>query len=98
MLKNEFINMCIQDAGTDENLLAVVELFKEVVPDNVEIDSSKNPKGFYDHMEEYAKKNQVNNSYCITPSLAKKLAFEYLEIKESSNKKSSEIINLEDFF
>ena len=33
MNKNEFINMCTSDAGNDETLFYIVELFKEVIPD-----------------------------------------------------------------
>ena len=101
MNKNEFIDMCIQDAGNDNTLLAVVDVFKEVIPDDVEIDSTKDPKGFYDYMKEYARKKQKGGAYCITPDVAKQLAVEYLKLNVTAiieKKKTSQIMNLEDFF
>ena len=50
-------------------------------------------------MEDYASKNQKNGRYCINPEQAKKLAKEYLGIKDLNiPKKNSDILNLEDFF
>ena len=99
MNKSEFINMCIQDAGNDETLLAVVEVFKDVIPDDVDVDSTKHPQDFYKYMEKYALDNKKGSTFCINPVLAKKLAIEYLNlnivVKEN---KSSQILNLEDFF
>ena len=97
MNKIEFINMCIQDAGTDETLKIIVELFDELIPAGVEVDATKDPKGFYDYMREYAQKNKKDGCYCVNPQLAKKLAIEYLNL-EVKEKKSSKIVNLEDFF
>ena len=99
MNKNEFINMCISDAGNDETLLYIVELFKEVIPDTFEVDGKKDPKDFYKFMEDYASKNQKNGRYCINPEQSMKLAKEYLGIKDLNIlKKNSDILNLEDFF
>ena len=99
MNKTEFINMCIQDAGEDETLLVIVDLFKEVIPTDVDVDSTKEPKGFYNYMKDYAQKNQKNGKFCVNPLLAKKLAIEYLQLNiEVFEKKSPEILNLEDFF
>ena len=99
MNKSEFINMCIQDAGNDETLLAVVEVFKEVIPEDADVDSTKDPKSFYNYMKDYARKHVKNNSCCINPVLAKQLAIEYLNLNiVVKEKKSSQIINLEDFF
>ena len=97
MNKIEFINMCIQDAGSDEILKIIVELFDELIPAGVEVDATKNPKDFYDYMCEYAQKNQKDRCYCVNPQLAKKLAIEYLNL-EMKEKKSSQIVKLEDFF
>lgn len=97
MNKLEFIDMCIQDAGNDETLLAVVEVFKEVIPEDADVDATKNPAGFYDYMHGYAKEHQRNGGYCITPTLAKDLAAKYLNIT-LKEKKTSQFINLEDFF
>ena len=99
MNKNEFIQMCIQDAGDDATLLAIVEVFKEVIPSDADVDSTKHPQDFYKHMKKYALDNKKGSTFCINPALAKKLAIEYLKlnivIKEN---KSSQILNLEDFF
>lgn len=97
MLKNEFINMCKCDAGDNDNLLAIVDLYKKVIPENHDCDSEKDPKTFYNYMYDYASKNKKNNCFCINPSLAEKLACEFLQIN-NDNRKSSQIINLEDFF
>ena len=97
MNKTEFIDMCIKKANGDGILLACVEVFKEVIPDDAELDDRKDSKGFYDYMGEYAKKHQKNECYCVTPTLAKELAAKYLNITVKE-KKSSQILNLEDFF
>lgn len=97
MNKTEFINMCIQDAGNDETLKIVVELFDELIPAGADVDATKNPKGFYDYMRDHARKNQKAGCYCVNPQLAKKLAIEYLNL-DMKGKKSSQIVNLEDFF
>ena len=99
MNKTEFIEMCTSDAGNDETLLAAVEVFKEVIPEDAEIDATKDPKGFYDFMYDYAQEHKNGNSCCISPSMAKNLAIEYLKLDiVVKEKKSSQIINLEDFF
>ena len=99
MNKTEFIEMCTRDAGNDETLLAVVEVFKEVIPEDADVDATKDPKGFYDYMKDYASKHRTGDSCCINPTLAKKLANEYLNLNiEVKEKKSSIIVNLEDFF
>ena len=87
--------MCIQDAGNDETLLAIVDLFKNTIVSGDDIDATKNPHGFFQYMKDYARKNQKNGSYCVFPAIAKKLVSEYLEINV---KCSSNIVNLEDFF
>lgn len=98
MNKKEFIEMCKSDAGDDINLKACVEVFEEVIPYDADVDASKNPKGFYDALFDYASKNKTNSSYCITPGQAKKLALEYLNLKKVKTVESVKEINLEDFF
>lgn len=100
MDKQEFINMCRSDAGNDETLNYVVDLFEEVIPNNCDVDSKKEPKGFYNFMYDYARKNKKSNSFCINPALAKKLAIEYLGIKAANEKvviKNPGFINFDDF-
>ena len=100
MNKSEFIAMCRSDAGNDETLNFVVDLFEEVIPNNCDVDSKKEPIGFYNFMYDYARKNKKSNSFCINPALAKKLAIEYLNIKEVSEKtveKKTDFINFDDF-
>ena len=99
MNKTEFIEMCTRDAGNDDTLLAIVEVFKEVIPVGSDVETTKDPKSFYDYMKDYASKHRTGDSCCINPTLAKKLAIEYLNLNiEVKEKKSSSIVNLEDFF
>ena len=98
MNKKEFIEMCIRDAVDDEVLVEIVNLFKEVIPNDFDVESTKDPKGFLEFMRSYAKENSKSGCFCVTLTVAKKLVCDYLKIEDINNKKSSEFINLEDFF
>ena len=51
MNKTEFIEKCKRDAVANPVQLAIVDLFDEIIPSNVDIDSNKNPSDFYKEME-----------------------------------------------
>ena len=95
MNKTDFIEMCKRDAGDNPVQLAIVDLFDEIIPSNVEIDGNKNPGDFYKEIKKFASDNRKGSSYCITPVKAKELAIKYLNIEV---KEKESFINLEDFF
>ncbi len=101
MTKNEFIALQTEDIQTADNAMydQILECFKTHIPNDVNISKDKSVSGMYDYMYEYAKKYQRNGVYCIDPFEGfKKLAFEYLGIKESETRKNFEDISLEDIF
>ncbi len=101
MTKNEFLILQEEDIKTLDNAAynAILELFKQYIPNGADIKETKSVTGMYNFMYEFAKKNQKNNCFCIDPFDGfKKLMFEYLELKETKECNFKIDVSLEDIF
>ena len=100
MTKNDFLRLQEEDIQDSDNsmLKQILECFKMHIPADAEISENKSVSGMYDYMYSYAKKNQTKGVCCIDPFDGfKKLAFEYLEIKESKTIDDFQV-SLDDIF
>lgn len=99
MTKTEFIKLCEEDNASlhDINYEAIINYFKEYIPSDADIDSSKSVGGMYNHMYTYASKHKKYNSCCIDPGTFKKIMDDYLDIKVKEKTETKDV-SLEDFF
>ena len=101
MTKNDFLTLQEEDIKTlnNQSYNAILELFKQYIPNSADIKENKSVDGVYKFMYEYAKKNQKDKCYCIDPFDGfKKLMFDYLEIKETEEGSFKINVSLEDIF
>lgn len=98
MLKDEFLKTMKQDLTTknNETLNELLQCFEEVLkeyPTQTDIDSIKTVEECYKKMEEYARENAKNNTYCFTPNKTKSFVIDYLGLKTQIKS----FVKLEDF-
>lgn len=101
MTKNEFLTLQEEDIKTLDNSVynAILELFKQYIPNSADIKENKSVAGMYDFMYDFAKKNQKDNCCCIDPFDGfKKLMLEYLELKDIKESNFKIEVSLEDIF